>query len=257
MSADGGSTEMSHRHHVTALSKLMRYILRHRPDEFGLVLDEDGFVSVKELQQAVAEEAGWSHVRRSHITEVVLTSDRERFEIEDERIRATYGHSTPHTIRYEPTEPPQTLYHGTRRKTYPHILQKGLDPMGRTYVHLAASSELAERIGRRRDPHPVLVEIQARRASEDGIVFYQANPLIYLADHIPPDYITGPSVSKVLPEKKQTEKRQPKKREEHPVERELPGSVLLSMRMEPLRKKAKGRTWKESSRKHRRKQRSV
>lgn len=248
---------MSHRHQVTALSKLMSYILRHRPDEFGLVLDVDGFISLKELQQAIAEEPGWSHVRRSHITEVVMTSDRKRFEVEDERIRATYGHSTPHTIRYEPTEPPPILYHGTRRKAYPHILRKGLNPMGRRYVHLTTSPELAEKIGRRRDPQSVLMEIQAQRASEEGITFYQANPLIYLADHLPPGYITGPPVSKVLPEEKQTEKRQPEKRKEPTLERQLPGSVLLNMRMEPLHKKAQGKTWKENARKNRRRQRRV
>jgi putative RNA 2'-phosphotransferase len=244
---------MSHRHKVTALSKLMTYILRHRPDEFGLVPDEAGFVSLKELQQAIAEEAGWSYVRRSHIMEAVLTTDLERFEVEDERIRAAYGHSPPH----EPISPPPVLYHGTRRRAYTHILQHGLNPMGRQYVHLATSQELAERIGRRRDPQPVLLEIQAQRASDEGIIFYQANPLIYLTEHIPPDYITGPPISKVFPEKKQTEKRPLEKREEPPLERELPGSVLLNMRMEPLRKKEKGKTWKENSRKHRRKQRHV
>ncbi|MBN1255706.1 MAG: RNA 2'-phosphotransferase [Deltaproteobacteria bacterium] len=248
---------MSHRHKVTALSKLMAYILRHRPDEFGMVLDEDGYVSLKELQQAITEEPGWSYVRRSHIMEAVLTSDRERFEVKDERIRAAYGHSLPQAIRYEPGSPPPALYHGTRRKAYTHILQHGLNPMGRQYVHLATSPELAVRIGRRRDPQPVLLEIQAQRASDEGIIFYQANPLIYLTEHIPPDYISGPPISKVLPDKKQTEKRPLEKREEPPLERELPGSVLLNMRMEPLRKKEKGRTWKDSSRKHRRKQRHV
>jgi putative RNA 2'-phosphotransferase len=248
---------MSHRHKVTALSKLMAYILRHRPDEFGLVPDEAGFVSLKELQQAIAEEAGWTYVRRSHIMEAVLTTDRERFEVENERIRATYGHSLPQKIRYEPIPPPPILYHGTRRKAYTHIRQRGLNPMGRQYVHLATSPELAVRIGKRRDPQPVLVEIQAQRASEEGIIFYQANPLIYLTEHIPPHYIIGPPVSKVVPEKKQTERRSLEKREEPLLERELPGSVLLNMRMEPLRKKEKGRTWKDSSRKNRRKQRHV
>ena len=73
---------------MTSNSVLMAYILRHRPDEFGLVLDEDGFISLKELLQAIGEEEGWSYVRRSHITEVAYTSDRERFEIQDEKIRA-------------------------------------------------------------------------------------------------------------------------------------------------------------------------
>ncbi|MBW2038552.1 MAG: RNA 2'-phosphotransferase [Deltaproteobacteria bacterium] len=243
---------MSHRHRVIALSKLMAYILRHRPDEFGLVLDEDGFISIKELQQAIAEEEGWSYVRRSHILEVVYTSDRERFNVQGERIRATYGHSLPQRIRYEPSSPPKILYHGTRRKTYPHIIQRGLDPMGRQYIHLSTSPELALRIGRRRDPHPLILEIMAQRAYEQGITFYQANPLIYLADHIPPTYVIGPPISKVMPEKKR-----PAKRKSPPVERELPGSVVLNLRMEPLHQKEKAKTWKDRSRRYRRRQRHV
>jgi putative RNA 2'-phosphotransferase len=248
---------MSHRHAVTALSKLMAYILRHRPDEFGLVLDENGFISLKELLQAIGEEEGWSYVRRSHIAEVAYTSERERFEIQDERIRATDGHSLTHQIHYEPAAPPTILYHGTRHRAYPHILQRGLDPMGRQYVHLATSPELAMRIGKRRDPQPILLEIQARRASEEGVSFYQANPLIYLADHIPPSYINGPPISKVLPEQKRPQKKTPHKEEEPPRERELPGSVLLNVRMEPVHKTEKGRTWKDRSRKHRRGKRQI
>ena len=248
---------MSHRYAVTALSKLMTYILRHRPDEFGLVLDEDGFISLKELLQAITEEEEWSYVRRSHITEVAYTSERERFEIQDEKIRATYGHSLPHRIPYEPVKPPSILYHGTRSRAYPHILQRGLDPMGRQYVHLATSPELAMRIGKRRDPQPVLLEIQALRASEEGVSFYQANPLIYLADHIPPSYINGPPISKVLPEHKRPQTKPPHKEEKPPREQELPGSVLLNLRMEPVHKKGKERTWKDRSRRHRRGKRQL
>ena len=248
---------MSHRHKVAALSKLMSYILRHRPDEFGLVLDGDGFIALKELQQAIAEEEGWSYVKRSHIREVASTSERKRFEVQDEKIRAFYGHSLPHRIHYEPASPPKILYHGTRRKTYPHILQRGLDPMGRQYVHLATSPELAVRIGRRRDPQPLLVEIQAQKASEEGVSFYQANPLIYLADHIPPTYITGPSIFKVLSDKKQSEKRTSKKEVEPSLAQELPGSVLLNMRMKPLHKTERRKTWKDRSRRDRRRQRHV
>lgn len=244
---------MSHRHKVIALSKLMAYILGHRPDEFGLVLDEEGFVTLKELQQAIVEEEGWSYIRPSHITEAAYTSDRERFEVEDDRIR----HSPPHKIRYERTSPPRILYHGTRRRAYSHILQRGLDPMGRQYVHLATSTELAMRIGRRRDPNPVLLEIQAQRASENGVIFYQADPLIYLADHIPQSYIIGPPISKVLPEKKLPEKGRLVKREEISPARDLPGSVLLNLRMEPLYREEKGKTWKNHSRRNRRRQRQI
>ena len=87
---------MSHKHRLLSLGKLMAYMLRHRPDEFGLVPDEEGFISLKELQQAINEEDGWGFVRRSHILEVVYQGDRERFEIKGDRIRATYGHSRRH-----------------------------------------------------------------------------------------------------------------------------------------------------------------
>jgi len=243
---------MSHRHQVIALSKLLVYIVQHRPDEFGLALDEEGFVSLKELQQAITEEEGWSYVRRSHIIEAIYAGDRERFELKDDRIRDALFNPMP----YAPASPPKMLYQGARRRAYPHILQKGLAPMGRTYVLLATSPELALRIGRRRDPDPIIVEIQAQRAFENGIIFYQANPLTYLANHIPPSYITGPPISMVLPEQKPSDKKPPEKRRpEH--ERELPGSVLLNLRMEPLYKEDKGKIWKDHSRRNRRSQRQV
>jgi hypothetical protein len=37
----------------------------------------------------------------------------------------------------------------------------------------------------------------------------------------------------------------------------LPGSVLLNLRMEPLYKEEKGKSWKHNSRRHRRSQRQV
>lgn len=193
---------MSHRHRLTALSKLLSYILRHRPDEFGLVLDEEGFVSLKELQQAINEEEGWGYVRRDHILEVVYNSDRDRFEIQGDKIRATYGHSFPQRVPYEPVAPPKILYHGTRRRSYPSILELGLLPMGRQYVHLTPSRELAERIGRRRDPHPLILEVHAQKASEAGVTFYQPTPLIYLTERVPPEYVMGPPLEKVLKEER-------------------------------------------------------
>ena len=40
---------------VDAFSRLMIYILGHGPDEFGLVPDKKGFVTYKELLQAIHE----------------------------------------------------------------------------------------------------------------------------------------------------------------------------------------------------------
>lgn len=43
--------------------------------------------------------------------------------------------------------------------------------------------------GRRRDGHPVLLKVDAKRAYEDGVRFYQGNEDIYLADPIGAGYL--------------------------------------------------------------------
>lgn len=226
----------------------MSYILRHRPDEFGLVLDEEGFVRLKELHQAIIEEDGWPYVRMGDIQQAVCMGDRERFEIDGKRIRASYGHSLPLKIEYESSVPPKTLYHGTRRKAYPSILRHGLKPMGRQYVHLTTSEELAIRIGHRRDPSPVLLTIDARKAHQEGIGFYLANELIYLVESLPVEYLAGPPLPK---EKKDKEPK--KKQKEEP---EISEYVLYARGLHPHKdrkgKKKRGASWKIGATKHRR-----
>lgn len=198
----------------------MSYILRHHPDEFGLVLDQEGFVSLKELHQAIIEEKDWSFVRISHIKDIVNFSDKKRFETKGDKIRASYGHSLAVQLDYQSVIPPKFLYHATTRKAYPHILEKGLLPMGRQYVHLTIDKELSLRIGKRRDKKPVLLEIQAKRAAEAGIEFYCPNELIYLVKTLPPQYISGPPLHKIqikIPQKPA-----------HPSIQVTPGSFLLT-----------------------------
>ena len=40
------------------IAGFLSYVLGRRPDEFGLVLDEDGFITIKEFLKAVNEEDG-------------------------------------------------------------------------------------------------------------------------------------------------------------------------------------------------------
>ncbi|MDY6855252.1 MAG: RNA 2'-phosphotransferase [Thermodesulfobacteriota bacterium] len=216
---------MGQDHRTKNLRKLMSYILRHRPDEFGLVLDEEGFISIKELHRAIIEEEGWSYVRAGDILHVVHTSDKERFQINGKRIRAAYGHSFPMNIKYEPCVPPKILYHGTRLKTYPSILQNGLRPMGRQYVHLTTLQELALRIGHRRTTEPILLTINSKRANEEGIVFFRANELIYLVEALPVAYINVP------PLPKRSKKKEVKKKKE--TEPEVLEHILFATRLHP------------------------
>ncbi|MFC3800876.1 RNA 2'-phosphotransferase [Cohnella sp. GCM10012308] len=120
-----------------SLSKLMTKILRHIPEAFGVTLDpEDGSCPLPSLIEAIQAQSGWSWVKREDLEQVVRNSDKQRFVIEDERIRARYGHSHD-KVQYAPGEPPEVLYHGTNTKALPSILQEGLLPMGRQYAHLS------------------------------------------------------------------------------------------------------------------------
>jgi putative RNA 2'-phosphotransferase len=169
------------------LSKTMSYALRHRPREFHLVLDPEGFVSLEEL--LIAIRARRPRTSMDDLMEVVASCEKGRFEIVDGDIRACYGHSVEGKIEHEAVVPPEVLYHGTPRKALDGIRKDGLRPMGRQYVHLTLRRDFAENVGRRRDPRPAILVVEAFKAHQDGIEFYRANENFYLADKVPARYI--------------------------------------------------------------------
>ncbi len=53
-------------------------------------------------------------------------SDKQRYAIEGNTIRALYGHSVPVEPLTPPTEPPEKLYHGTTHVAAEFIVDEGL-----------------------------------------------------------------------------------------------------------------------------------
>ncbi len=238
----------------------MLYILGHKPDEFGLVPDSEGFVTYKEFLWAVHEEPGWGHVREGHINEVLLGKDRALFQPEENRIRVL---DRRWTLDLEnPTQAlPKTLFVAVRRKAHPVVMEKGLTAVEGRHLVLSPDREMAVRIGRRRDQKPVLLEIMAASAREAGISFFPFGHL-YLTDEIPPRFIQGPPVS---PERSQWRAGPPASKQdlkipERKIEAGKPdfgaGTFALDLERDPDRfRRAKGRKrkgWKEEARKTRR-----
>jgi len=104
-------------------------------------------------------------------------------------MRALYGHSTPQRLRKVPATPPTVLYHGTAPATSAVILIEGLKPMGRQYVHLSVDLETAYKVGRRKAREPVILEVAAAAAHASGVVFYEGNEQVWLADGVPALFI--------------------------------------------------------------------
>ena len=173
-----------------ALSKEVSYALRHNPWEYGLDLDERGFVPISHLLSALnGKDLYEGEIVEQDLVEMINRSEKRRHEILNKRIRALYGHTTPERISREEGEPPATLYHGTARSSLDKILEEGLKPMGRQYVHLSADAETALRVGKRKDSKPALLAISALAAASDDVTFYVGNEKIWLADIVPPKYI--------------------------------------------------------------------
>ncbi|NRF96973.1 RNA 2'-phosphotransferase [Paenibacillus dendritiformis] len=175
---------------VFKLSKEISYALRHAPWEYELELDEEGWVSLDQLLAALRLDQRWEAVAEQDIRNMMQGADKQRFEVADGKIRALYGHSVPRKIVKQAETPPPVVYHGTARRFAAQILKEGLRPMGRQYVHLSADKETAMLVGRRRDAAPVLLKVDAGMARNEGVMFYPGNHTIWLADIIPPKYIS-------------------------------------------------------------------
>lgn len=178
------------REDLIQLSRTISHALRHKPEQYGLTLDEEGWVEVQDLLAALAaRRREWQHVSEADLRAMMAQSDKQRFELQDGRIRAFYGHSVLRKVERVPAVPPAVLFHGTTPQAAAAIRTGGLRPMKRQYVHLSADEVTALQVGRRRSASPVILKIDAERAHQHGITFYLGNDMVWLADAIPPEFI--------------------------------------------------------------------
>lgn len=172
------------------LSKEVSYALRHAPWEYELELDENGFVLIEQLLNSLNSCNDYGrNVTKEDLEYIIANSDKKRHEIVGDKIRALYGHSVPSKIEKIPGIPPDILYHGTAKRFVDSIMRDGLLPMKRQYVHLSVDTTMATLVGKRRDIDPIILEIDAREALNNGIKFYIGNDKVWLCDKIPPKYI--------------------------------------------------------------------
>jgi len=169
------------------LSRFLSFLLRHRPRDYPLSFDPQGFVSWSELKETI--QARFPEASEEEILGVITGSDKQRFEMRQDKVRATYGHSFPVDLGVEGVEPPARLYHGMARDLAETILREGLKPRGRAFVHLSASADEASAIGRRHDPLAHVVVIDAQAAHAGGIRFYLSGP-VYLVAEIPARFLS-------------------------------------------------------------------
>jgi len=236
------------------LAKIISYILGRNPAEFGLVPDSNGFVKIKEFLKALSEEEGLKYVRTSNINQILITLPNPPVEIRGTHIRAKHRNETSGYIPAQNL--PKHLYTCVRRKAYPSVLENGIRPMGFSHVILSSEPDMAERMGKRRDPMPIQLVVQTEISLDKGIIFYEAGETLYLAESIQPGCFTGPPLPK--------QKEPAAKRDvvDEPALDRMPGSFILKLKgknahdkTSQYKSKQKSVDWKKEPKKNKKEKR--
>ena len=174
------------------ISKYLAMVLRHKPENAGITLDEAGWVDVSVLLEALR--CIGKPLSRAELDHVVITNYKKRFAFSDDglRIRASQGHSIEIDLNLPPEPPPEVLYHGTADRTLPAIRQSGLQKRQRQHVHLSCNTQTASAVGHRHG-RPVILTIRAGDMHRAGLKFYLSTNGVWLTDSVPVEYIVFPA----------------------------------------------------------------
>jgi putative RNA 2'-phosphotransferase len=174
------------------VSKFLSYVLRHRPDEIGLVLDANGWASVSELIERAKSAS--VHLTEQRIREIVQTNDKKRFALSEDgtRIRASQGHSIEVDLALNPVQPPEVLYHGTATRFLEAIRKDGLKAMSRQHVHLSPDEPTAVKVGQRHGK-AVVLRVKAGEMSRAGRKFFRSENGVWLIDAVEPAFLEIPT----------------------------------------------------------------
>lgn len=175
---------------LTTVSKFLALILRHKPEELGLTLDEQGWCNVGELVKAFKTK--FNDFTFETLEEIVITDEKGRYSFNEDKtlIRAVQGHSTKavnisfEEIDWNSLEHP--IYHGTGEKYIESIYKEGILPKSRNYVHLSGDIETAKKVGSRHGK-PVILQIDSKMMNNRGIKLFRSENGVYLVDKVPND----------------------------------------------------------------------
>ena len=174
--------------HLVNMSRFLSLVLRHRPDEIGLALDENGWAEVSELLDKANNNG--VNITLYALLEIVRNNEKKRFSFNEDfsKIRANQGHSIEVDVELKEVIPPRLLYHGTATRFMPGILTTGLDKRARLYVHLTDNYDMAVKVGGRHGK-PLVLEINAKAMSDAGMKFFVSENKVWLVEHVPVEYI--------------------------------------------------------------------
>lgn len=173
---------------LKGISRKLSGVLRHGAVEAGLDMDEAGWVDITELCRAL-------HMNRARVMEVVANNNKNRLQVDGERIRCCQGHSLggmPVTLEaleasWEPWAGREVIWHGTRAAVVESIAEQGILAHPRTHVHMAEAVDST--VGKRANT-PVMLGADPVRLADAGYPVWRSPNGVLLVREVPPDCIT-------------------------------------------------------------------
>lgn len=166
----------------------MAGILRHFPERYGLDMDEHGWVDLRDFVTAVQiRHKKFRFLKPHHVLGVIETDPKGRYQFEEGKIRATYAHSFDVDLDLPTDDVPDILYFPTTEEECNILLEIGLKPSDRKMVHLSGTLPSAMEAGRVRVDNPIILEVDVKKAREEGAEIAKAAKTVYTTKSVPPE----------------------------------------------------------------------
>ena len=175
-----------------SLARRLALVLRHAPEKFALEMDINGWVDVKDIVRQFKKQGGKRNhwLRPHHLSAVVETDPKGRYDIRGNTIRATYGHTVEIEIDLPTDNIPDALYYPCDPVETENLLEVGISPSGRSHVHLSASIKTAAEAGHVHFALPTILEIDTAQMIAAGETIWHAGITVYLTDNTPAKYLS-------------------------------------------------------------------
>ncbi|MEM0155400.1 MAG: RNA 2'-phosphotransferase [Thermoplasmataceae archaeon] len=201
---------------IEGLSRILAGMLRHFPENYGIRLNEHGWIKVYSIVPAIrTEKKNFIWLTPYHLEAMVKTDTKERYELNsNHEVRATYGHTIPVEMDDLPTDDiPGKLYYQTTDEEYDFIKETGITPSDKTWIHLSKTYRQAYVSGLFHIDSPSVLVVDSEGLIQSGRPVYRATADIFLAKEIPPEFVSvAPAEEIILTEEEKTEVEKVKER---------------------------------------------
>lgn len=173
----------------TQISKFLSLVLRHKPEEIGVTMDEHGWINTDDIVDAFDKR--FSGFTYSDLVEIVESDEKGRYAFSEDNklIRATQGHSVNIDLELKAIMDIPRLFHGTSSRFIDSIMKEGLKPMSRNYVQLSPDTSTASAVGKRHGGELIILEVNVTDMLANGYEFFRSENGVYLTKDVPAKYL--------------------------------------------------------------------